>query len=539
MNVALYARVSSERQAEKDLSIPSQLKALRKYALEHDWEVAADFVDEAESARTADRPAFKEMIACARKKERPFGAILVWKLSRFARNREDSLLYKSLLRKRGISVISINERVDESPAGQLLEGIIEVIDEFYSSNLAQDTVRGMKENASRGFYNGGLPPFGYKVIKIKVVSAEKSKLAVDEREAPIVERIFRLVMAGMGGKETAKALNADGLRTRSGTHFSATAINNILRNEAYTGATVWHSGKQAISGEHGPVAEVVRCPNSHPALVSGEEFEQVHRLLQDRRPSVTHPRRVFSKFLLSGLLHCGRCGTAMIGSWAKSGQFFYYECNRRYKKGAEACDGARVSKGTLEAFLLDRIRANILTDDNLAQLVTMVNEELSDNSGVYEDRVAQIEQELGRVGSKLASLYNALESGKVDIDDLAPRLKELRAQQRSLEGKRHELLDIVNGESTSIVDLATVQAYVADLRALLESASFLEQKAFLRTFVKRVEYAPPTVTIDYTIPFPPENERTSTREVLRIDKTGSPGRTRTYNLAVNSRPLYR
>ena len=113
MKVCCYARVSSERQAEKDLSIPSQLKALRRYASERGWEVVAEYVDEAESARTANRPKFKEMVTAVRRKSKPFDAILVWKLSRFARNREDSIIYKSLLRKHGVQVTSINEPVDE------------------------------------------------------------------------------------------------------------------------------------------------------------------------------------------------------------------------------------------------------------------------------------------------------------------------------------------------------------------------------------------------------------------------------------------
>jgi site-specific DNA recombinase len=118
MNVVLYARVSSERQAEKDLSIPAQLKALRVYALKRSWNIAEEFIDEAESARTANRPAFQKMISLAKKKPLPFKGILVWKLSRFARNREDSILYKSLLRRRGVQVISINEQFDESPTGR-------------------------------------------------------------------------------------------------------------------------------------------------------------------------------------------------------------------------------------------------------------------------------------------------------------------------------------------------------------------------------------------------------------------------------------
>jgi len=166
MNIVLYARVSSERQAEKDLSISAQLKAMRKYAYEHNFDVYKEFIDEAESARTANRPSFQKMIALAKQKPKLYDAILVWKLSRFARNREDSIIYKALLRRRGISVISINEKLDDSPSGKMLEGIIEVMDEFYSANLAQDTMRGLKENASRGFRNGGVPPMRYKTKKV-------------------------------------------------------------------------------------------------------------------------------------------------------------------------------------------------------------------------------------------------------------------------------------------------------------------------------------------------------------------------------------
>ena len=539
MNIALYARVSSERQAEKDLSIPAQLKALRKYALQKDWDIVAEFVDEAESARTANRPAFQEMIAAAKKRERPFETILVWKLSRFARNREDAVLYKALLRRKGISVLSINEQVDESPAGHLLEGIIEVIDEFYSMNLAQDTMRGLEENASRGFRNGGSVPFGYKSVKVKLGTSEKSKLAPNEREAPIVRRIFKLALQGRGGKEIAKTLNADGLRTRAGNHFGATGINNILRNAAYTGTLVWNEKRgDRANRSTSKSSEVVRTPNSHEALVSQEDFDRVAGLLVERRPTSRHPRTISSQFLVSGILHCGKCGSAMVGTSAKSGQFFYYACNGRYKKGEGVCDVPMINKGKLERLVVDRIKENVLTDGNLRQLVDLVNEELSRNGALYEEQLSEIDEQLVKVERKLTKLYAALESGKVDIDDLAPRLKELRTQQRQLQGKRGELQDRISYDTTPVTDLAAITEYVSDLRGLLGSASFTEQKAFLRSFVQRVEFSPPQVTIHYTIPLPPHHGLTSTREVLRINKVGSAGRIRTYDPPVNSRLLY-
>ena len=123
MKVVVYARVSSDSQ-DVDLSISAQLRALTEYAARQGHEVFKEFVDGAESGRTASRPAFREMIALAKTKPPPFDAILVWKLNRFARSRVDSITYKALLKSKGIKVISINEPLDDSPSGQLLEGVI-------------------------------------------------------------------------------------------------------------------------------------------------------------------------------------------------------------------------------------------------------------------------------------------------------------------------------------------------------------------------------------------------------------------------------
>jgi site-specific DNA recombinase len=196
MKAVLYARVSSERQAEKDLSIPSQLKALRNYALGKNWQIVREFVDEAESARTANRPKFQEMIQCAKQRPTPFDVILVWKLSRFARNREDSIIHKRDLKKHGVSVVSINEQVDDSPTGQLLEGLIETLDEFYSANLSQDTRRGMKENAQRGHLNGARVAYGYRATSKDFNGHSKRVMEVCPNEACAVKKAFELALDG-------------------------------------------------------------------------------------------------------------------------------------------------------------------------------------------------------------------------------------------------------------------------------------------------------------------------------------------------------
>jgi len=181
MKVALYARVSSEKQ-DVDLSISVQLKSLKEYAGRNGYEVVKEFVDEAESGKTTARPAFREMISAARRSQKPFDLILVWKYSRFARSREDSIVFKTMLRKNGIRVISISEPAEDTPTGKLLEAMIESLDEFYSANLGEEVTRGMRESASRGFYISAIAPLGYRKVKVKDGGKERPKLDCYLRE---------------------------------------------------------------------------------------------------------------------------------------------------------------------------------------------------------------------------------------------------------------------------------------------------------------------------------------------------------------------
>ena len=162
---ALYARVSSDRQ-DVDLSVAAQLRALRDYAKANGYAVAREYVDAAALGRVADRPQFRKMIEEGGHLNAPFQVILVWKFSSFTRKREHAVAFKSMLRRKGIRVVSITEHADDSPTGKLMEAIIESVDEFYSENLAQEVTRGMREAASRGFFMASTAPFGYKRVKV-------------------------------------------------------------------------------------------------------------------------------------------------------------------------------------------------------------------------------------------------------------------------------------------------------------------------------------------------------------------------------------
>lgn len=527
MRVALYARVSSERQADKDLSIPSQLKSMRDYVATKGWTVVREFIDAAESARTANRPEFQRMFALARKKLPEFDIILVWKLSRFARNREDSIICKSLLRKHGVQVVSLSEPIDESPSGRLLEGVIEAVDEFYSANLAQDALRGMKENASRGFCNGGIPPYGYRHEHVRIGNQPKSKLALEPQEAPIVKRMFDLCLSGLGLLEIAKTLNQEGNRTRKGNPWNKTVIHYTLKNETYAGILVFNKGPaKQVAGKMSQ--ECIRIEHAHPAIVSEDVFQRVQAMLHERSPKVMHPRFLVSDYLLSGLVYCGHCHGKLIGSSAKSGRFHYYACQRVLKRGRSACRGGLIPRVKLEAAVLEKLKQRILTEANLISLVELVNDELSQAVRETDQRRLEIEARLEDLRARLHMLYGALETGQLTVDDLAPRIKELRIQIEEFEERR----DSIDKARTGKVSLTRTQvlAQVRDFQQLLESASFLEQKSFLRSFIKRIEIPhhgeQGNGELEYTLPLVPqgtcEDGVPLPFEVLPAVQTGSP-----------------
>ena len=238
MRTALYVRVSSDRQ-DVDLSVAAQLKALREYAAKDGHSVVREFIDEAESGRTSYRPQFRQMIAMARQTDKPFDLILVYKYSRFTRSREDSIVYKALLKKSGVQLFSITEPLEDTAMGRFMQSIIECLDEFYSENLGEEVTRGMRESASRGFYLCSRAPYGYRRIKVNDGGKERTKLDIDQFQSQVVAWIFEEVVSGKGLTEIVKELNSKGIAGPKGNTWGKTTVHNILSSEIYTGTVIW------------------------------------------------------------------------------------------------------------------------------------------------------------------------------------------------------------------------------------------------------------------------------------------------------------
>ena len=495
--VALYARVSSDRQ-DVDLSIAAQLRALRDYAQKNGYIVFREYVDEAESGRIADRPEFRKMIDAAAKPSAPFREILVWKFSRFTRKREHAVAFKSMLRRKGVRVVSITEHADDTPTGKLMEAIIESVDEFYSENLAQEVTRGMRESASRGFWVTSYAPFGYNRVMVQDGPKKRPTLQPDPDASRIVKRIFDLAEAGSGMTDITRTLNGEGILSPKGKLWGKTSVHTILINESYTGTLVW--------GTHSKDnAEPVRVEKAFPAIVTKAQFSRVKKLMHSRAPKMSHPRRVGSTYLLSGLVKCKTCNRALSGQDAKSGQFAYYVCQSIMKRGKDACDTPRLNARRFEELVVNKIRSNILTEGSITELVKVVDEEMDGIAQDQRKRLRIIEDELEDVKRRLGRIWNVIETSDLDMADASDRIKEHRERKERLEDAAADARAILSERRAHLDDVKTISAYAKDMRDFLNESELTERRAFIESFVKEIIVMPGDALMRYTVPMPDDS----------------------------------
>ena len=494
---ALYARVSSDRQ-DVDLSVSAQLRALRDYAQKNGYLVAREYVDEAESGRFANRPHFRQMLDEASKPDAPFREILVWKFSRFTRKREHAVAFKSMLRRRGIRVVSITEYADDTPTGKLMEAIIESVDEFYSENLGQEVTRGMREAASRGFWVAPNIPYGYRRAYIQDGGKKRPRLEPIPPADGVIRRIFEMALKGNSTLDITRTLNEEGISSPNGKKWLKTGVHRILTNETYTGTLIWGVNSK-------DKAPPVRVEGAFPAIVSEAEFRSVGEILRARSPSKVHPRRAASRYLLSGLTKCDDCNRALIGQEAKSGEYAYYVCHSLIKQGKGTCSTPRLNAKSFEELIVGQIRDHILTESNIRDLVRLVDEEMDGVAQEQRQKLQTIEQEIVEVRRRLDRIWHALETTDLDISDASSRIKGHREREEQLEVAAKEARAALLERRTFLDRVDTITEFAKDMSDFLKTSSLTECKAFVRTFVKEIRVNKRQATVAYTIPTPDDS----------------------------------
>lgn len=426
MYVALYARVSTTRQAEKDLSIPDQLNQMREWCTANNHVVVQEFIEPGASATDDKRPVFQQMVANATTVTPPYQAIVVHSRSRFFRDLYEFLFYERRLKRSGCKVLSITQQTSDDPAGEMASKIFSLFDEYSSKENGKHTLRAMKENAKRNYFNGSRPCYGYRAVDCFMDAEEtkrKKRVEIDPEEANIVREIFNLYLNGKQGRslgilEIAKTLN-DRCITIRGSKWSKSRIHEVLTNRAYIGEYYFNK-RDHKTRTIKPESEWI--PLSIEPIIDLATFEIVRIRRESRAPDKVAPRILNSPTLLTGLLKCGICGGGLTTATGKSGRYKYYKCNKRTSQGKHVCDAPALPMDKLDAVVMDTLLNKVLVPERLKIMLGELQARQKAMLLNQDDLLKPLQRELEQTITGTNRLYEAVEQGKLPLDDLLQRL---------------------------------------------------------------------------------------------------------------------
>jgi site-specific DNA recombinase len=489
MAVALYARVSTTRQAEKDLSIPDQLRQMRDWCTKQGLVVGIEYIEPGASATDDRRPEFQKMISDATLKPSPYEAVIVHSQSRFFRDSLEFGLYERRLNKAGVKLVSITQQTSDDSSGQMMRKIFSVFDEYQSKENGKHTLRAMKENARQGYFNGSKPPFGYKKIELDIPAAKgkKKKLDIDEIEAALVRKIFSLYLHGshgqeMGTKQIASHLNDHGILNR-GKKWSRNRIHQMLSDTAYFGQ--YHFNRKDMkTGQTKPVSEWV--PIAIPAIIDEAMFRTVEAKRHARSPDMMAPRLVNSPTLLTGLLKCGKCGAGMTLATGKGGRYRYYKCNTRIAKNNTDCDTPAIPMDKLDSLVLHALADKVANPERLKAMLKAMKTKIKEAQSEQNTHLLTLQKELSELELATGRLYEAVEKGFLPMDGtLQERAQKLKARRESI------LIEMAGTRQDRAVPLdkinaSQISAFGNALRAKLLERENGFSKQYLRLLVNEI-----------------------------------------------------
>ena len=249
----------------------------------------------------------------------------------------------------------------------------------------------------------------------------------------------------------------------------------------------------------------MRVENAFPAIVSQQEFRRITRSLRSKAPARVNPRRASSPYLLSGLVKCEKCGKALTAAEAKSGKYSYYVCHSLLKKGRGTCKTPRLNSKRFEKLMIEQIRANILTESNIRDLVRLMDEEMDGVAAEQRERLENIEAELIEVRRRLDRVWHVIENSELDISDATSRIREHRERQEKLEIAAEEARALLSERRAVLDNVDTIAAFAEDMSDFLMTSEITESRAFIKSFVKEIKVKPGKATVYYTLPTPPDS----------------------------------
>jgi DNA invertase Pin-like site-specific DNA recombinase len=500
LRAALYLRVSTARQAEHDVSIPDQKRQGEAYCESRGLQLVETFIEPGASATNDRRPEFQRMIEAGTSKPALFDVVVVHSFSRFFRDHFELEFYVRKLAKNGVKLVSITQEMGDDPMHVMMRQIMALFDEYQSKENAKHVMRALKENARQGFWNGSLPPIGYRTVAAEQRGAKvKKKLEIDPLHADTVRLIYRLALEGdgpkgqMGVKNIVSYLNSRRIFTRDGGRWGIGQVHRILTRRTYMGEHEFN--KRSKSKELKPKTEIVVVPV--PPIIDKETFEAVQKLLKARNPKVMPSRVISGPTMLTGMIHCAKCGGAMTIRTGKGGRYRYYACSIKARQGPTACEGMAVPMEKLDDLVASHLEEQLLQPERLETILASVLDRRQEQSERRRDHIAELNKRYAESELRLKRLYDAIEAGVADINDpaLKDRIDGLKAirDQAKADGERAQAMLQNSGSKSVTPQMLRKFASTARERIRLEGGGY--RRDHLRALAQRVEVAEGEVRI--------------------------------------------
>jgi site-specific DNA recombinase len=443
MRAVIYLRVSTREQVEKDLteegfSIVAQREACVRHVADAGWELVDEYVDRGESARTADRPELRSMLARIAE-DADIEAVVVHKVDRLARNMEDHIAIRALLRRRGVTLVSVSENLDETASGRLVEGIHALMAEFYSANLANEVKKGMGQKAKLGGYPHKAP-LGYLNVREPIGGRQVAHIVIDPERGPLVRSAFELYASGEWTVEKLTHEMADrGLKNRGRVDYAVkpltvSGLARLLANPAYTGIVEWGG---------------VHYPGAHEPLVDQATFDKVQELLSARAMRGTRERK--HHHYLKGLLVCGVCGRRLSIQRSKGTYVYFYCLGQKDRRNGTGCQEGYVSADHLEAEI-ESLYEEIQVPESWAQgLEEAIAAEVATHSTDTTAERELLATQRQRTEAERFKLMEAYYAGAIDVailrqeqDRITTELRGIASHQSALDATLDDWQCVMN-----------------------------------------------------------------------------------------------
>lgn len=488
----VYARVSTERQADEGLSVDSQIDACQRKAAELGAAVVGVYRDDGISGTTDARPGFRAAIHhCAR----GIDYLVCWSSSRFARDQHDAITYKRELAAGGTRLVYASQQLDLSThEGWLADSFQQIIDENYSRQVSADTRRSMIKAASDGYFMGGREPFGYRAVPVP--GTQRRRLEVDEAEAAVVRWMFAQSAEGAGAVAIARDLNRQG-HTLRGRRWGKTTVLNLLKSEVYMGKVIYNRFDRKTRRER-PQSEWIRV-DAHAPIVLPEAFQAAQRAMDDRVPTAGHvPANTLHLF--AGLLSCEICqaGMKMTSGKGRNGtHYHYYACNSAVQ--GKGCGFKPLPADRFDQWMLGVLLDRVLTTENMTSLVDQLEGAAERWVRDRAARRAALVVEMRTAESRRSKLFDVLETHGKDapgVNEMGPRLRELNDTIQRLE----RALAAVEDEqppAVGLVDVEPAEAAAVLRRMVEECQDPMTLRGFVASIVEGIVVGPNEVRADY------------------------------------------